>query len=574
MPKRLVRPICLKTLHIWSFSLLLFALNTLLCAQVIQVGNGNTLHQGLPIEPLARFSYSQQLYYGTEIGQSGSISQLGFQYNVNSSGFLAANNNWRIWLGQSNLNSLSEWVDINNLTEVYQGNLQFDYFSGGLPGSGWLTIPFDSPFTYDSSQNLIIAVDENTDSFGHTSDDFYCFSTSNNRALLAVHNSLNPDPFEPPSPTPKSYLSNIRLHFSAAEEAPQNLYGYHAEGQNRLFWEYPYPTEVAAFRIHRNGIFLSEATTLSYADSEINAGYTYHYKVQARFADGNLSGFSNSIQITVPEAGENRLLDESFEAYPPFSTEMLPWRTLDLDDSLTWAWDFADFPHSGDKLSWLVFSPAQCTPPLTDITANGGSKMLASLACMQPPNNDWLISPSIHLGAKASLCFMARSYTAAYGLERLKVLISTTGTNPSDFSPLHAANYLQIPATWTAYTYDLSQYANSDIYLGFACVSLDALALFLDDIVLESQGGHLSASESLSPALHVINYPNPARGSFYLKSPEIFDAAIYNLKGQKVRQITAAKNFDSSEMKLSPGIYFIRITSDKESFTLKQVVLP
>lgn len=569
MAKRLARPICLIILYIW-----LLAFHPALCAQAIQVGNGTYLNQGLPIEPLARFSYSQQLYYGTEIGQSGIISQLSFQYNIASSGFLNANSNWRIWLGHSTQNSLSNWVDISSLSEVYQGNLQFEYFSNGLPGSGWLTIPLNSPFTYDSSQNLIIAVDENTEAAGHSSDDFYCFTTSNNRALLAIHNSINPDPSQPPTPTLKSYLSNIRLHFSAAEDAPQNLYGYHAQGQNRLFWEYPYPTQVAAFRIHRNGLFLSETSTPSYSDSDISAGYTYYYKVQARFADVNLSGFSNSIQITVPEAGESRLIDESFEVYPAFSTELLPWHTLDLDDSPTWLWDFASFPHTGEKLSWLVFNPSQSTPPLNDISPNSGSKMLASLACMQPPNNDWLISPSIHLGTQATLSFKARSYTSAYGLERLKVLISTTGDTPAAFQPLHAANYLEIPATWTTYTYELSQYASQDVYLAFVCVSLDALALFLDDIVLESQGGYLSNTEQLSPALRVINYPNPARGSFYLKSPETFDAAIYNLKGQLVHRQEATKSFDSKELKLSPGIYFIFIKSGNERYTLKQVVLP
>jgi hypothetical protein len=78
---------------------LLLLLPLLSWGQTVDIGNGDLLNQGLPFEPLARFSYSQQLYLAEEIGQSGTITHLGFQYHVQSTGFLDANKNLKIYMG-------------------------------------------------------------------------------------------------------------------------------------------------------------------------------------------------------------------------------------------------------------------------------------------------------------------------------------------------------------------------------------------------------------------------------------------------------------------------------------------
>ena len=218
-------------------------------------------HQGLPIEPAARFSYSQQLYYGSEIDCSGSITHIGFQYDVGSAVFYSGNKELRIWLGHSALSTLEAWVDPSTLSLVYDGILSLDYFDATLPGTGWLMIPLQYPFTYDEASNLIVAVDENTDAIGNTADDFLCWETVGFRALQCMSMQDNPDPQALPAPTVKNHLSNLRLDFSSAPDAPQNLYGYHEEGVNYLFWDAPEGGGVEAYRISRNGSFLCECSS-------------------------------------------------------------------------------------------------------------------------------------------------------------------------------------------------------------------------------------------------------------------------------------------------------------------------
>jgi hypothetical protein len=553
---------------------LLILLPLCLGAQSVTIGNGTILHQGLPIEPLARFSYSQQLYLSTEIGQSGSISMIGFQYNVNSTGFFDANRLWRIWLGHSSQSTLEDWVDIGQLSEVYHGLLDLSYFSGGLPGQGWLMIPLQNSFEYSSLHNLILAVDENTDANGSSADDFYCFSTSGTRALQYQSMSINPDPASPPPPNLKTHLSNLSLFFTGTADAPQNLHGYYSDSAVQLSWGEPTNPLLLDYQVNRNGMLLALCSAPPFQDSTVSPGQSYSYNVQARYSDGSVSGPSNTFNITIPQEGTLHLIAQGFESYPAFSQELEAWQNLDLDGSLTWGWEHTDFPCEGEALSWLVFAPAQCTPALTDISAHSGHKMLMATASMNPPNNDWLISPHLHLGNNAALSFWARSYTAAYGLERLRVLISTTDSTPASFTALHPEAYLAVPANWTEYDFDLSAYSNQDIYIAWNCVSLDALALFLDDILLSSEGGHLDTEQALAPMAKVRSYPNPARGSFKLDSAHYFAAGIYNIKGQLLHSVTGTKQFDSAPLPLPAGIYLIRVQDARGSYTLKQVVLP
>ena len=117
-----------------------------LSAILVQVGDGSVEDQGLPWTVTSRYSYVQQIYPGAEIGVSGQIQSLGFQYTVGSNVFFEANRSITIRLGHSSLEELSEWIPSTELSLVYDGDLSLADYSGDLPGSGWLTIQLQTPF--------------------------------------------------------------------------------------------------------------------------------------------------------------------------------------------------------------------------------------------------------------------------------------------------------------------------------------------------------------------------------------------------------------------------------------------
>lgn len=176
---------------------------------------------------------------------------------------------------------------------------------------------------------------------------------------------------------------------------------------------------------------------------------------------------------------------DDIESYDNFITSGIGEYTLvDVDGSATYSISGATFPNQGYVGSYIVFNPSAVTPALTSEQwqPHGGSKYLACFAGTSAINNDWLISPQMPAAPGMVLSFWAKSVVSTYGLERMKVGVSTTGTAPANFTFITPAPYVQVPTTWTQYTYDLSAYAGQQVYLAINCVSNDAYTLMIDDI--------------------------------------------------------------------------------------------
>ncbi|MDD2228255.1 MAG: choice-of-anchor J domain-containing protein [Candidatus Cloacimonetes bacterium] len=654
-----------------SLLLLLLLCNVInIGAEVISIGSGTVLNQGLPIEPLARYSYSQQLFMATEIGVGGTIDAVQFQYNVASQFFYEGNKQLSIWLGHSDRSTMNSWVSTDSLYPVFSGTLSLADFSDGIPGTGWLQISLTQAFLYDGIHNLVLAVDENGAEYGSTSDDFYCTNSAYQRAIQFQHQTINPDPANPPATgfTLKTHRSNLRINiqaqhyipvqpiplngatgvpvcteltwvsqcssfslsfgshpdslaliednipgsmwqlegslqqnkqyywqvigfsdeqpypspvwsFTTAGEpisAPQYLSGFYGGQSVQLSWQAPLIGIAQSYRVYRNTALLDETQLMTYSDPNVIVGFTYYYHVTAINSTFSESIVSNTISVTIPNIPPNMVINQGFEALAPFSSAVTDWQTIDLDGSHTWSWDNINFPGEGEAFSWLCFCPSQTTPPLNGLSPYSGSQMLMAMSSLNPPNNDWLISPAIHLGQSASLTFKARSAVADFGLERLRVLVSTTDTNPTSFTAINQGNYLAVPAVWTNYPYDLSVYAGQRIYLAWNCISVDAFALFLDDIQLSSAGAWVSNSDDYLPAPAFNSYPNPAKSSFSInnKSGEPFSLELYDIKGRKLYTGKGLSNFDSNIISspLPSGIYFLRIHQNGKRCVLKQVL--
>jgi PKD repeat protein len=184
-------------------------------------------------------------------------------------------------------------------------------------------------------------------------------------------------------------------------------------------------------------------------------------------------------------------INEGYESFTDFSLDFSPWTTIDVDGSDTYGIENVTFLHNYEPMSFIVFNPASTTPSMAGdagLQPHGGSKFAACFASVTPPNNDWIITPQIQLGANGQLKFWVKSYTAQYGLERYKVGVSTTTPTPASFTIISGPTYLEAPAAaWQQKEFDLSAYAGMDIYIGIQCVSNDAFIFMLDDVEVTSE---------------------------------------------------------------------------------------
>ena len=194
----------------------------------IQLGGAGTVNSfDNPICNLDNYSYTQQLYTAAEInaqivgcvGNDITAIELDYRGAAGAVNF----NNWTIYIGhttQTEFSSNTDWMLVSNMTQVFNGIT-------AIPSStGWFEIVFDTPFTWDGTSNIVIAVDENSP--GHNSAAGFRSYATTNSALRSM-GMTNIDPNSAVSTYPsKSRFNNkpiIRMTFAGGGSSENTATG-------------------------------------------------------------------------------------------------------------------------------------------------------------------------------------------------------------------------------------------------------------------------------------------------------------------------------------------------------------
>ncbi|MBZ0242936.1 MAG: choice-of-anchor J domain-containing protein, partial [Bacteroidales bacterium] len=273
----------------------------------------------------------------------------------------------------------------------------------------------------------------------------------------------------------------------------------------------PGTREIQGFKVWLDGIYKADTqnTYYQYDVSNLVDGEEYFAEVAAVYSNGisekmsytwtymscenyvgpeDLEAEVNGQDVTLtwggttpppPPPGDG--FSDDFEGHADFALEFAPWTNVDVDGSTTYGMSGIDWPNTYLAQAFILFNPSATTPALENTPAHSGNKFAACFASEAAPNNDWLIAPKTAIGAGYNVNFWAKSYVADYGLERFKVGVSTTGTDPADFTIITPGSFVEAPATaWTEFSYDLSAYAGQEVHVGIHCVSNDAFFLMVD----------------------------------------------------------------------------------------------
>ena len=158
----------------------------------VQVGDGADQTRNVPFEPFYGYSYAQSIYLASEINASGTITS--FQWYFSGTSALPNSQELVVYFGHSSRSEYADsadFEDVGNLTQVYSGGIDVS------AGPGWVTVTLDTPFDYNGTDNLIIAVDENLADYDTSADDFYNSAVATNRSIWAFSDGTNTDPFNP-----------------------------------------------------------------------------------------------------------------------------------------------------------------------------------------------------------------------------------------------------------------------------------------------------------------------------------------------------------------------------------------
>jgi len=187
-----------------------------------------------------------------------------------------------------------------------------------------MEIPLTTPFNYNNTDNLVIAVDENTS--GYASMSWGAFTSGDNTGIYYRSDSVNPDPASPPAAYSRTNsIDRIQLVFpnSSAPLAPTLLSpvnGGWAFTDQVLSWT---PTSGAGdatgydvyFGTSSNPPLVSSNQTATSYTPTLTAGTTYYWKVVAK----NEIGDSPASAIWSFKTPTTTQLAESFEntTFPP-----------------------------------------------------------------------------------------------------------------------------------------------------------------------------------------------------------------------------------------------------------------
>jgi hypothetical protein len=382
----------------------------------------------------------------------------------------------------------------------------------------------------------------------------------------------------------------IGLRPPAPIAPPANLVATVDVGDNIfLEWESPLSRALLGYSIYKDGAFYTNITNplvTSFYDINPTPG-TYHYYIVANFSQGD-SAPSNTVSVTIYPAPIINFQD-SFESHTTFSANILPWYGFDLDNANTVVFDDIDFPSEGSPMSFIVFNPAETTPPMANITAFNGQKIIACPPADNTANNDWICSPKWNTGNTGRLRFWAKSAYADSGLAQIKVGISAVSPEPATMTIASGADPISVPTEWTEYNYIFSQNLYSNVFVGINCISANGSMLLLDRIQLwstyvENEDEHISPITDAQLMIAPNPFRTEAKLSWQQQANEQTSIRIYDLKGRLVKTLSHNHKSagsqsltwdgrDNGGKASANGIYYCRLISSTGKTQTQKLIL-
>lgn len=163
----------------------------------------------IPINNYYRYSYTQQLFLASEMSGATTINSISFDYAAASA--MTSKNSVNIYMGhttESEFGGPSDYISVNNLQLVYSGPLNCH--------QGWNTFQLNTPFQYNGTDNLVLALDDNSNAYDGTAYTFhYKSQTPDYKTIYFYSDSNNPDPTDPTALSVSSsrslYRCNVRF---------------------------------------------------------------------------------------------------------------------------------------------------------------------------------------------------------------------------------------------------------------------------------------------------------------------------------------------------------------------------
>ena len=385
---------------------LAFLLVALLCfagvpqkvmADCVAIGDGTSASAYFsPISTYYHNSYSQQLYLADEMDLSaGSITSIAFAYTESSS----TKRTISIYMANTDATSLSSGYVTEGFEEVLSATeVEFDN------SSTWFTIDLETPFAYDGSSNLVVAVYMNYASSETNYSSGYRFLQTSVSGMTRYTNNDTSSPDQltvtdgvvSGSGSTTDYRPNIQLCYTSSGgpqcKKPGSIAASNISASSAdLNWENGengsgvFTVEYKKAADQEWTVLIENTTALSASLSNLVSGTNYQARVKAICSADNLE--SNYVSVSFKTAYGVPFV-EDFEASSSLPAEWINYSGL-LNDVL------AGTATLTSGSGWSVNSGS---------TSSGWDRHLYA-NIYGSSSNKWIVSPSIVIEGNAQLSF-------------------------------------------------------------------------------------------------------------------------------------------------------------------------
>ncbi len=156
---------------------------------IVTIGDETSINTDyiLPVNMDYNYSLSQQIYTAEEIGTTGVLTSIAFDY-TNTLPFTTEG--MKVYMknvDKTTFDSDTDMVDLIDATLVYDGTF-------AASGAGWVRLQLQTPFYYDGNSNLLLCCYDPTDGYLGNEIEFRLTTTGDNyTALTYFSDEYNPD---------------------------------------------------------------------------------------------------------------------------------------------------------------------------------------------------------------------------------------------------------------------------------------------------------------------------------------------------------------------------------------------
>lgn len=184
----------------WLTVLMIFLVGQIGFAQLTyQIGSGASTSSNFPINYNWGYNYSQTIYTAAELNAQGATQAVivtKIRYKPTSSVSTQYWKDWVVYIGNTSKTNFAgtaavNWVPVGSMTEVFNGSIP-----ASTVANEWMEITLTTPFAWDGTSNIVVAIDENTASYANNPNwaAYTLAPTTGSKGMYYRSDGTNPNP--------------------------------------------------------------------------------------------------------------------------------------------------------------------------------------------------------------------------------------------------------------------------------------------------------------------------------------------------------------------------------------------